>query len=167
MTGKQACGLFTAWLMAATAAAQEEGGFAIRGRVVDTTSKPVAGAVVRVLAQGFDGFDVDEKAAADDEGRFRIVAPRPWTRTDPTQRQELSLLAVQGNRVAVSQFNRSSAPPGSEVELVLANAGESKIEILAPDKRPVAGAKVKIAALLSDTIRVDLSDAEAQQYAQN
>jgi protocatechuate 3,4-dioxygenase beta subunit len=152
------------WLMAATADAQEDGGFAIRGRVVDAAAKPVAGAMVRLVAPGFNGFDVDEKTATAADGRFNIAAPGSWIRMDATQRQELALLALQGNRVAVVQFNRSSAPPRSEVELTLSNAGASKIEIRAPDLRPVAGAKVKIAALISDMIFVDLTEAELQQY---
>ncbi|HEV3445398.1 MAG TPA: carboxypeptidase-like regulatory domain-containing protein, partial [Gemmataceae bacterium] len=164
MICKQGWTLSMVCLLATTAHAQEDGGFAIRGRVVDGAGKPVAGAMVRLLAPGFNGFDVDEKTATAADGRFNIAAPRSWVRMDATQRQELALLAVQGNRVAVVQFNRSSAPPRSEVELTLSNAGASKIEIRAPDLRPVAGAKVKIAALISDMIFVDLTEAELQQY---
>jgi len=167
MIRKQCWSLLTVWLMAATTHAQESGAFAIRGRVVDAAAKPVAGAMVHLLAQGFNGFDVDEKTATDADGRFSIAAPKSWIRMDPTQRQELALLAVHGDRLAVVQFNRSSAPPKSEVELMLAKVGESKIEILAPDLRPVVGAKVKIAGLTSDMIRVDLTEAEVQQYAGN
>ena len=165
MIRKQGWSLFTLWLIAATTHAQEDGGFAIRGRVVDAAAKPVAGAMVRLLAPGFGGFDVDENTATGADGRFNIAAPRSWIRMDATQRQELALLAVQGNRVAVVQFNRSSAPPRSEVELTLSNVGASKIEIRAPDLRPVAGAKVKIAALISDMIHGELTEKEVQQYA--
>ncbi len=167
MIRKQCWSLFTVWLMAATTYAQESGAFAIRGRVVDAAGKPVAGAMVRLLAPGFNGFDVDEKTATDAEGRFGIAAPKSWIRMDPTQRQELALLAVQGDRLAVVQFSRSSAPPKSDVELMLSNDSETKIAVLSPDLRPVVGAKVKIGGLISDTIRVDLTEAEAQQYAGN
>jgi hypothetical protein len=165
MIRKQCWSLFTGCLMAAAAPAQENGGFAIRGRVVDASAKPVAGAMVRLLAPGFNGFDVDEKTTTDAEGRFGITAPKSWIRMDPTQRQELALLAVQGDRHALVQFHRSSAPPKSEVELMFSNVSGTKIAILSPDLRPVVGAKVKIAGLISDTIRVDLTEAEAQQYA--
>jgi|GEM_PF-5243577 len=165
MIRKQVWSLFIVCLLAATLHAQEDGGFAVRGRVVDAAAKPVAGAVVRLLAPGFNGFDVDEKTATAADGRFNIAAPRSWVRMDATQRQEVALLAVQGNRVAVVQFNRSSASPSSEVELTLSNAGASKIEIRAPDLRPVAGAKVKIAALISDMIHGELTEKEVQQYA--
>lgn len=80
-------------------------------------------------------------------------------------RQELALVAIQGNRVAVVQFNRSSAPPRADVELTLAGASAASIEILAPDLRPVAGAKVKIVGLISETIHTALTEAEAKLYA--
>jgi len=165
MICKECWSLFTVWLMAATTHAQEDGAFAIRGRVVDAAAKPVAGAMVRLVAPGFSGFDVDKRTATDADGRFSIAAPKSWIRMDHTQRQELALLAVQGNQVTVVQFIRSSAPPKAELELMLSNVARSKIEILAPDLRPVVGAKVKIVGLISDRIRVDLTAAEVQQYA--
>jgi protocatechuate 3,4-dioxygenase beta subunit len=167
MIRMQCWSLFTVWLMAATTHAQEDGAFAVRGRVVDAAAKPVAGAMVRLLAPSFSGLEVDEKTATDADGRFSIAAPKNWIRMDASQRQELALLAAQGNRITVVQFHRNSAPPKSEVELMLSNVGESKIAVLAPDLRPVVGAKVKIVGLISDTIRVDLTEAEVRQYAGN
>ena len=165
MIRKQCCSLFALSLLAVTANAQQDNTFAIRGRVVDAAMKPVAGAAVRLLAPTFNGFDVDEKATTDAEGRFAVAAPKSWTRMDSSQRQELSLVATEGNRIAMVQFNRNSAPPKADVELVLASAGGSKITVLGPNLKPVAGAKVKIAGLRCDTIRVDLTDEELRQFA--
>src|SRR5688572_13427796 len=110
MIRKQEWSLFLVGLLAATTPAQEDGAFVIRGRVVDAAAKPVAGAMVRLLAQGFSGFDVDDKTTTDAEGRFRVAAPKHWIRMDASQRQELSVLAMHGKRIAVVQFNRSSTP---------------------------------------------------------
>lgn len=143
--------------------AVEDGTFAIRGRVVDKAAKPVAGATVRLLAQGTSGFDVDEKTTTDGAGRFAIAAPKSWTRMDASQRQELALVAVDRDRLGVVQFHRNSAPPNAEVELTLSSAGGDKIEILSPDLRPVAGAKVKIAGLVGDLIHAGFTEAEAKQ----
>lgn len=63
------------WLMAATIQAQEDSVFTIRGRVVEASGKPVAGARVRLVAPGFTGFEVDEKTATAADGRFRMAAP--------------------------------------------------------------------------------------------
>src|SRR6267142_423488 len=113
MIRKQCWSLLTVWMMAAAANGQDDSAFVIRGRVVDAAAKPVAGALVRLLASGIGGFEVDEKTATDAAGRFRIAATESWTRMDATQRQELGLLAVKGDRLAVVQFNRTSAPPRS------------------------------------------------------
>lgn len=174
MTRKPWWCLFTLCLLTAGAypaaqgvaeAQQENGGFAIRGRVIDADGKPAAGATVRLLAAGINKFDVDQKTTTDAEGRFTIAAPKNWTRMDPNQRQELAVLAVRGGRMAAVQFNRYSAPPTSEVELKLPGVSQAKIAILGPDLEPVVGAKVKIAGLTADTIRVDLTEAEVQQFA--
>ncbi len=148
-------------------AAPEDGAFAIRGRVVDKAAKPVAGATVRLLAQGFQGFDVDEKTTTDGAGRFAVAAPKSWTRMDTSQRQELSLVAADKDRLGVVQFHRYSAPPGGEVVLTLASAGGDRIEILSPDRRPVAGARVKIVGLVGDLIQAGLTEAEEKQLGES
>ena len=51
-----------------------------------------------------------------------------------------------------------------EIELRLANDGGTKIEVLSPDRKPVVGAKVEIAALSCETIHVDLTAAELEQW---
>ena len=85
---------------------------------------------------------------------------------DHTQRQELAVLAVQGNQVTVVQFIRSSASPKADARTDAVQRRRSKIAIVsAPDLRPVVGAKVKIVGLISDTIRVDLTAAEVRLYA--
>src|SRR5262249_12740919 len=99
----------------------EDATFAIRGRVVGKGTKPVAGARVRLFAQGFKGFDADVKTITDGAGRFTIAAPKSWTRMDSTQRQELALVVVEKDRLGILQFSRSSAPPSAEIELRLAN----------------------------------------------
>jgi RNA polymerase sigma factor (sigma-70 family) len=144
-------------------AAVEEAAFTIRGRVVDKAAKPVAHATVRLLVQGFNGLDVDETATTDDAGRFAIAAPKSWTRTDSSQRQELALVAAESGRLSVLQFSRTSAPPNGEVELTLSSASGDKIEILSPDLKPVAGAKVKISGLACDVIHVGFTEAELKQ----
>src|SRR5262249_20155679 len=110
-----------------------------------------------------NGFDVDERTTTDGAGRFAIAAPKSWTRMDSSQRQELALVAVEKDRLAVLQFNRTSAPPGAEVELTLSSAGGDKIEILSPDLQPIAGARVKIAGLVCDVIHEGFTEAEAKQ----
>jgi RNA polymerase sigma factor (sigma-70 family) len=145
------------------AAAVEDSTFAIRGRVVDNAAKPVAHATIRLLVQGFNSFEVDQKTTTDDAGRFAIAAPRSWSRTDSSQRQELMLVAVAKDRLAALQFSRSSAPPEGEVELTLSSGSADKIEILSPDLKPIAGAKVKISGLACDVIHVGFTEAELKQ----
>jgi protocatechuate 3,4-dioxygenase beta subunit len=165
MIRKECWGVLVFCSVAASAPAQGDESFVIRGRLLDPAAKPVAGATVRLLATGMGMInDVLEKTATDAEGRFQIAAPKNWTRMDATQRQELTVLAVHGGRFAVVQFNRSSKPPRSEIELKLANSGGTKIEVLSPDRKPIVGAKVDIAGLSCDTIHVDLSAAELKQW---
>src|SRR5947208_2970487 len=111
MIRKQCWSLVTALLVAAVADAKEDLTFVIRGRVVDADAKPVPGAIVRLLAPGSGGFGVDEKTTTDAKGQFGMAAPKIWCRMDLSQRQELGLLAVKGNQIAVLQFSRTSAPP--------------------------------------------------------
>ncbi len=165
MIRKRSWSLFAICLLAAAAQAREDEVFSIRGRLVDADAKPVAGAKVRLLAAGFNGFDVDEKTTTDNEGRFRIAAPKSWSRMDVTQRQELALLAAQGKRIAAVRFSRYSVPPRAEVELMLEKAGATSIAILSPDLQPVVGAKVKMEGLNADTIHANLTEAEAKQWA--
>jgi protocatechuate 3,4-dioxygenase beta subunit len=164
MIRKQARSFLAVGLLAATTFAQEDGAFPIRGRVVDADAKPVAGAEVRLLAAGFDAFDVDAKTTSDAQGRFRIAAPPGWSRTDATQRQELGLIARLGDRLAVVRFDRHSAPPRTEVALAFSRPAASQITVLSPDLRPVVGARIKLEGLLADTIWVDLTKAEVPQF---
>lgn len=168
MTRLHTLSLMTVWLLGTLAQAQQDTAFVVHGRVVDGGGKPVAGATVRMFAPGyFHDFEVNEKTVTDAQGKFSLTAPMSWTRMDATSRQELAVLAAKDGRLAVVQFNRSSAPPRSTVELTLAPVSPTKVTVLTPDLRPVAGAKVKLGGLNCDTIRVDLTEAQAQMAGAN
>jgi RNA polymerase sigma factor (sigma-70 family) len=62
------------------AAAEEPGTMTVSGRVLDTAGKPVAGAEVALVANGWDfaaqGYSVLKKGSADGDGRFSLTGPR-------------------------------------------------------------------------------------------
>lgn len=141
-----------------------------RAGEVDSDSRPLRGVVV--AASGEPAADVDvwlatvslngdpeiydhTKTAAD--GTFRLTVPGRWTNQTQSLRQELGVVAFQsGAAPAVVGFYRSS-PLAPRLQMELKPIGGFSLRVLAPDGRPVAGAKVTVTALGCGAIRGDLS----------
>lgn len=104
-----------------------EPGASFRGRVVDRTSAPVAGA--RVRASGV----VMDDAVTDAEGTFRIGGVAPGSR------HELSatLAGFRPGKVMAT-------PDGEDVEIVLLPGLALPLRVIGPDGRPVVAARVRV-----------------------
>jgi hypothetical protein len=156
------------WL-AHVAAGQDGGDHPFRGRIVDASGQPAAGATVRLLSLRTIGtgqdYEVDESTKADADGRFKLVVPYRWLRLPGNFRQELGIVAVHDGRMTGILISRRSLPPKGGLELALPAATQTKMTVRSPQGTPVAGATVRIHALLVEQITPDLTDEEVRAYA--
>jgi len=149
---------------------QEAGDHPFSGRVVDASAKPVAGAIVRILALKTIGdgleYEVDQSTKTDAQGRFQLAVPKRWLRLSTTFRQELGIVAVHEGRMTGILIARASLPPKAGLELELAAPSETSVVVRAAEGAPVRGAVVTINALQVDQINPDLTEKEARDNAE-
>src|SRR5262249_7409085 len=104
------------------------------------------------------------KTQTDGRGRFRVSVPGHWLKLSYNLRQELGLIAHKpGLRVAVIGFTGASVPPPAGARLVLGPPVTTALKVLAPDRRPVAGARVEVTGLICEKVQTDIS----AQYARD
>ena len=107
----------------------------IEGVVVDEEGKPVAGAVVEVIA--FDPARVSDRTAAD--GSFRLIL-------DATAvRNEVVLASAEdGKRQGIHEFGDDSSPPTAQVRIVLKPSRKMTVRVTDAAKKPVRDAAVGV-----------------------
>jgi RNA polymerase sigma factor (sigma-70 family) len=145
------------------------GARAFAGVVVDAADRPVARADVWLTTTSLGDHHPDtlDHARTDAGGRFRLALPTRWLDTVHGLRQELGLIAAgPGSRVAAVGFSRSAIPPATGARLVLGPAAEAPVQILAPDGKPVTGARVEVRGLACDQIWTDISEEYARDLGQ-
>ncbi len=138
------------------------------GVVVDAGGRPVAGATVWMTHYAMAGRGVEaiDRAVTDAEGRYRLTVSAEWLRTPHTWRQELGIVAHKpGMRLAALDFTRESVPPALGTRLVLAPAAEAAVQIVTPDGKPAAGARVEVTIVAADLVQTDVSEEYARQLA--
>lgn len=139
-------------------------GFAIAGRVVDDTGKPVAKA--RVTVGGMGGFDWDaiaergqqdpSSATTDDKGRFEIAAVAPGTHV---------LSAVDGEHAPAR-----SAPVTVDdravtgVEIKMKAGGVVAGKVVDADRKPVPYATVRVAGAGDQMMQIAARQATADEH---
>src|SRR5262249_4366357 len=137
------------------------------GTVVDAAGNAVADADVWMITNGVTGkIEVFTRTKTDAQGRFEVTIPGRWFAAVHSWRQELGLIAYKaGYRLAALGFSRSAIPPESGTRLVLEAPVESAVEVLAPDGKPVAGARVEVAYLACEEIWTDITEQRARDIA--
>ncbi len=164
MTPRYLAGVVVALACAAGAAGQEAGDFPFGGRVLDA-GKPVAGALVRLLAVKTSGdgkeYEVDQATRTDAEGHFHLAVPKRWLRLCTTYRQELGIVAVHQGRITGVAIARHSLPLREGLELEMPPAARAEIVVRSPGGMPVRGAVVTVDELLVQQVDPAMTEKEA------
>lgn len=123
----------------------------IHGTVTDAEGMPAAGADVFLSGlQTVGGWPpILARGVTDASGKFRLDAPADVD--DPAAPEAAALWAVKRNALVASRVLRpGTLPPGSPVRLVVGPPARAVFEVVGPDGKPVAGAKVIPRAITRD-----------------
>ena len=124
---------------------------AVHGVVTDAEGKPVAGADVFLTGlQTVGGWPpVLARATSDPSGKFRVDAPADTD--DPAAPAAAALWAVRPGALVASRLLRpGTLPAGVPVRLVLGPPARADFQVIGPDGKPLAGAKVIPRAITRD-----------------
>jgi len=114
----------------------------VTGKVVDDRDRPIAGAEVW-LPFYFKAAD-NRTVHADAEGRFSLPVPDEITRGEQPQGEAVVWALAPGHGVAATAAYRAVAGADqAEIVVRLGPTTDTAFTVLAPDGRPVAGAKVE------------------------
>ncbi|MDR3634715.1 MAG: carboxypeptidase regulatory-like domain-containing protein [Isosphaeraceae bacterium] len=123
----------------------------VNGVVADAEGKPLAGAGVFLTGlQTVGGWPpVLARATTDASGKFRLDAPADID--DPAAPAAAALWAVRPGLLVASRVLRpGTLPAGLPVRLVLGPPARGTFEVVGPDGKPVAGARVIPRAITRD-----------------
>lgn len=125
----------------------------VRGKVVDESGNPVAGADVW-LPLNYETRPEDRRtvhAQSDRQGRFQLLLPQKWlTDRRHTEIYSLAWACAAGRRIGTQSAYQAMAHQGMaaeedppEVEIRLGPATDTAFVIIGADGRPLAGAEVE------------------------
>jgi hypothetical protein len=117
----------------------------IAGRVLDPDGKPCAGAQVflgsPILSPPF-GTHMEARGASDARGAFALDVPQAWI--DRRGYKRLTLWAWKpGLAVAAAMYEADDVPVGRSIDVTLGPPARSPLEVVGPDGKPLAGARVR------------------------
>ena len=143
----------------------------VRGQVLDPDGRPVAGAKLYLRRSTADGPVLSQQATSGMDGRFRVVVSKPELDRHSARGSPMQIMAAaQDYGCDWEQIGQTEA----EMTLHLVKDVPINGHILDPEGRPVAAAKITVAAVLTvkgddlaaylEQVRLNLGNAIAKRW---
>jgi hypothetical protein len=133
------------WFVALAPIAVSATGVRVEGTVLGPDGNSSAGAQVFLGSPVFlppFGSTLEARGECDSRGEFALEVPQSWIDLDSGKR--LILWAWKpGSAIAAAMFEAAELPVGQHVELRLGAPARSPLDVVDPDGKPVAGARVR------------------------